>query len=224
MQYIVQPRGPGTAYRFNMRTPSALRGMMDPSTGKRFGSFIKRSLGGTRHLPTAKKLRDIRLAEVRAMEADAARGASLGDRFGIERATAWAEALRVQRAQGGPDDYEPDVQDLIEDEVRKAPKEKRKAFKKVALSGTLSLEEAVSRYLHDRRPGNGNGYAPLRKTTENDLKVAVRYLCQFLKGASDNVFLEDITTDVVSDFRGDFLPAQTSPLSDVSTHRTDLGV
>ncbi len=211
MQYIVQPRGPGTAYRFNMRTPSALKGMVDPSTGKRFGSFIKRSLGGTRHLPTAKKLRDIRLAEVRAMEADAARGASLGDRFGIERATAWAEALRVQRAQGGPDDYEPDVQDLIEDEVRKAPKEKRKAFKKVALSGTLSLEEAVTRYLHDRRPGNGNGYAPLRKTTENDLKVAVRYLCQFLQGASDNVFLEDITTNVVSDFRGDFLPAQTSP-------------
>lgn len=211
MQYIVQPRGQGTAYRFNMRTPAALRGMIDPSTGRKFGTYIKRSLGGARHLPTAKKLRDIRLAEIRAMEADAARGASLGDRFGIERATAWAEALRVQRAAGGPDDYEPDVQDLIEEEARKAPKHKRQAFKKVALSGTLSLAEAVIRYLHDRRPRNGNGYAPLRKTTENDLRVAVRYLCQFMEGAAETVFLEDITTDVVSEFRGDFLPAQISP-------------
>ncbi|MEO1140312.1 MAG: tyrosine-type recombinase/integrase [Pseudomonadota bacterium] len=211
MGYIVQPRGPGTAYRFNIRTPSALKGMLDPSTGKKFGTYIKRSLGGTRHLPTAKKLRDIRLAEVRAMEADAVKGTALGDRFSIEKASAWADALHVQRAEGGPDDYEPDVQDLIEEEVRKAPKAKRKAFQKVALSGTLSLADAVRRYLHDRRPGNGNGYAPLRKTTENDLGVAVRYLCQFLEGDSNTVFLEDITPDVVSVFRGDFLPAQTSP-------------
>lgn len=145
------------------------------------------------------------------MEADAARGASLGDRFGIERATAWAEALRVQRAEGGPDDYEPDVQDLIENEIEKAPQGKQRTFKKVALSGTLSLHDAVTRYLHDRRPGNGNGYAPLRKTAENDLRVAVRYLCQFMEAATDTVFLEDITPGVVSEFRGDFLPAQTSP-------------
>ena len=211
MKHIVQPRGEGTAYRFNMRTPSALRGLIDPSTGKKFGTYIKRSLGGTRHLPTAKKLRDIRLAEVRAMEADAVRGAALGDRFSMEKASAWAEALRVQRSNGGPDDYEPDVQDLIEEEVRKAPKARRKVFKKVALSGTLSLGDSVTRYLHDRRPGNGNGYAPLRKTTENDLGVAVRYLCRFMEGDNNTVFLEDITPELVAEFRGDFLPDQTSP-------------
>ena len=210
MKHIIQPRGDGTAYRFNIRTPSALKGMIDPSTGKKFGTYIKRSLGGTRHLPTAKKLRDIRLAEVRAMEADAMKGAALGDRFSLEKASAWAEALRVQRAEGGPDEFEPDVQDLIEEEVRKAPRARRKAFHKVALSGTLSLADAVKRYLHDRRPGNGNGYAPLRKTTENDLGVAVRYLCHFLEGESNTVFLEDITPEVVSVFRGDFLPDQTS--------------
>ncbi|WP_300055224.1 tyrosine-type recombinase/integrase [uncultured Roseobacter sp.] len=184
--------------------------MIDPSTGKNFGTYIKRSLGGTRHLPTAKKLRDIRLAEVRAMEADAVKGTALGDRFSMEKASAWAEALRVQRADGGPDDYEPDVQDLIKEEVRKAPKARRKAFQKVALSGTLSLADAVTRYLHDRRPGNGNGYAPLRKTTENDLGVAVRYLCQFMEGDDNTVFLEDITLELVAEFRGDFLPEQTS--------------
>jgi len=211
MKHIIRPRGDGTAYQFMMRTPMALKGMTDPATGRTFGRYIKRSLGGTRHLPTARKLRDIRLAEVRAMEADAVHGATLGDRFSIERASAWAEALRVQRAEGGPDEYDPDVQDLIEEEVKKAPRAKRSAFKKVALSGTLSLTDAVTRYLHDRRPGNGNGYAPLRKTTENDLWVAVRYLCRFTNGDGDSVFLEDITPDVVSEFRGDFLPAQTSP-------------
>ncbi|RED12885.1 tyrosine-type recombinase/integrase [Pontivivens insulae] len=211
MKYIIQPRGPGTAYRFNMRTPSALRGSVDPSTGKKFGAYIKRSLGGTHHLPTAKKLRDVRLAEVREMEADALVGEAIRDRFSVERAAAWAEALRNQRAQGGPERYEPDVQDLIEEEARNAPAERRGTFQRVALSGTPSIADAVARYLHDRRPGNGNGYAPLKKTTANDLKVSVRYLCAFMKGDQDTLFLEDVTSELIAEFRGDFLPEQTSP-------------
>jgi hypothetical protein len=71
MNYIIRPRGDGTAYQFMIRTPAALRGMTDPATGRTFGRYIKRSLGATRHLPTARKLRDIRLAEVRTMEAEA---------------------------------------------------------------------------------------------------------------------------------------------------------
>lgn len=81
MKHIIQPRGDGTAYQFKMRTPAALRGMKDPATGKNFGTYIKRTLGGTRHLPTAKKLRDIRLAEVRTMEADAIRGEATVKRY-----------------------------------------------------------------------------------------------------------------------------------------------
>jgi integrase len=211
MKHIIRPRGDGTAYQFKMRRPVVLDGMIDPATGKRFGTFIRRSLGATHHIPTAKKLRDIRLAEVRAMEADAVRGAALGNRFSLEKASAWAEALRVQKAEGGPDEYDPDVQDLIRDEVAKAPKAMRKAFEKVALSGTISLTDAVTRYLHDRREGNGHGYAPLRKTTQNDLGVASRYLCTYLNGDGGTVFLEDITPDTVAEFRGDYLPAKTSP-------------
>ncbi len=171
MRHITQPRGGGTAYQFKMRTPLAMKGMNDPATGKVFGTYIKRSLGATRHLPTAKKMRDIRLAEIRAMEADAIRGAELGDRFSLDRASAWAEALQVQRAKGGPDEHEPDVLDLIEAEANRAPSAKRKTFEKVALSNTLSITDAVYRYLHDRREGNGHDYAPLRKTTQNDLWV-----------------------------------------------------
>ena len=59
---------------------------------------------------------------------------------------------------------------LIEDEVERAeamPKAKRpapaklKAFTSTATSRSLSLDKAVTRYRHDRRPGNGNGYAPM---------------------------------------------------------------
>lgn len=211
MKYIIQPRGDGTAYQFKIRTPSILRGMTDPTTGKQFGTYIKRSLGGTHHIPTAKKLRDIRLAEVRAMEANAAQKA-LGDRFSIERASGWAEALRVQDAEGfDPDGCDVDVLGLIYDEIKKAPETKRKTFRRVALAGTISFNEALERYLHDRRKGNGYGYAALKKTTQNDLRVASRYFCEYMGGNGDTVFLDDITREAVLDFRGEYLPAKTSP-------------
>lgn len=212
MKYIIQPRGDGTAYQFKIRTPSILRGMTDPTTGKQFGTYIKRNLGGTNHLPTAKKVRDMRLAEVRAMEADAAQETALGGRFSLERASGWAEALRVQNAEGfDPDGSDVDIRSLIEDEIEKAPETKRETFKKVALAGTISFNEAVERYLHDRREGNGYAYAPLKRTTQNDLRVAASYFCQYMEGNGDTIFLGDITRETVLDFRGEFLPAKTSP-------------
>lgn len=55
------------------------------------------------------------------MEAQVSAGASLDRKFSLERAEGWAEALRAQNAKGGPDNYEPDVYDLIEDEVSAVP-------------------------------------------------------------------------------------------------------
>ncbi len=109
MEHIIQPRGAGTAYRFKMRTPKTLKGLTDPKTEKPFKNWITRSLGGTLHIPTAKKMRDIRLAEIRIIEAQVSAGASFDSRFSLERAEGWAEALRTQKAKGGPDDYEPDI-------------------------------------------------------------------------------------------------------------------
>lgn len=211
MEHIIQPRGVGTAYRFKMRTPKALKGKTDPKTEKPFKNWITRSLGGTSHIPTAKKMRDIRLAEIRTMEAQISVGASLDSRFSLERAEGWAEALRAQNANGGPDEYEPDIYDLIDDEVSKAPKTQRKVFKKVALSGTISLADAVERYLHDRREGNGSGYASLKDTTKNDLRKALWYLCQFKEETADTLFIDDVSVEDVEKFRGDFLPDQKSP-------------
>lgn len=211
MQHIDQPRGPGTAYRFKMRTPQVLIGHTDPQTGKPFGRWIIRTLGGERHLPTAKRLRDIRLAEVRALEADAKAGADLSGRFSLYRAEAWAEALRVQTRDGGPAPYQPDVRELIYDEIDRAPRVQRKAFTKLALSGTLSIADAVDRYLHDRREGNGLGYETLKTTTISDVWVAVRYLAKFMEAEPDALFLDDVTPGMATEFRGDFLPAQTTP-------------
>jgi hypothetical protein len=69
MQYIEQPKGPGTAYRFRMKAPLSLKGTPNPwAEGKPFGTWIIRPMAGERHLPSAKKLRDIYLAEVRKLE------------------------------------------------------------------------------------------------------------------------------------------------------------
>ena len=92
-----------------------------------------------------------------------------------------------------------------------APVAQRKAFKKVALSGTISLSDAVERYLHDRREGNGSGYAPLKDTTKNDLRKALWYLCQFMEETENTLFIDDVSVEDVEKLRVDFLPDQQSP-------------
>lgn len=72
------------------------------------------------------------------MEADAAQDTALGDRFSLDRASGWAEALRVQNAEGfDPNGSDVDIRGLIEDEIEKAPETKRKTFERVALAGTI---------------------------------------------------------------------------------------
>lgn len=200
MRYIEQPRGQGTAYRFRMKTPATLIGREDPQTGKPFGTWIIRSLGGERHLPTAKKLRDMRLAEVRTIEAEY----RASERFSQERAELWSQALRSEHSDPTL------VRDLIYDEIQAAPERRREGFRKVALASTLSLEVAVERYLSDRSPGNGFGYAPLKQTSINDLLTAVRYLADHKGHALTEVFLSDVSREDVIAFRGEYLPRQRS--------------
>jgi len=89
VRYIVQPRGPGTAYQFRIRTPSALVGMIDPETGKPFGATIKRGTGES-HLPTARKIRDRLLGSIRAAE-----DAIVGGRSPVSAVVAgrWRDAI-----------------------------------------------------------------------------------------------------------------------------------
>lgn len=200
MRYIEQPKGPGTAYRFRMKTPKDLLGSPNPwSDGKTFGTWIIRPMAGERHLPSAKKLRDIYLAEVRKLEMQY----RARRRFSLERAELWAEALR--------EDQEDDlVRHLIYDEAERAPDADRRAFFKVATATTLPLSRSVQLYLEERAPDNAYGNKPLGRTSANEVVTAVNYLCAFKKATPETLFLDDVTPEDVSNFHHEFLPAQTS--------------
>ncbi|WP_386625055.1 tyrosine-type recombinase/integrase [Sulfitobacter geojensis] len=200
MQYIEQPKGPGTAYRFRMKTPKNLRGKPNPwAEGKSIGTWIIRPMAGERHLPSAKKLRDIYLAEVRKLEIEY----RARHRFSQERAELWADAFRAER----DDTF---VRDLIYDEAEKAPESGRRTFLKVATATTLPMSKAREQYLEAREPGNPYGNKPLGKTSANEVTTAVNYLCAFMDRTPDALFLDEITPDLVSDFQHEFLPAKTS--------------
>lgn len=183
-----------------MKTPKSLHGTANPWAGdKPFGVWIIRPMGGERHLPSAKKLRDIFLAEVRKLEIEY----RAHQRFSLERAEMWAEALQTERDQTF-------VRDLIYEEAERAPKGERKAFLKVATATTLPLSTAIEKYLEARAPDNPYGNKPLSKTTANEVVTAVNYLCAFCGAKPTTLFLDDITSELVAEFQHDFLPKQPS--------------
>lgn len=201
MQYIEQPKGQGTAYRFRMKTPKGLRGRANPwSSGVTFGTWIIRPMGGEKHLPSAKKLRDIYLAEVRRLEIEY----RARDRYSPKRAELWAEAIREERED------RTFVRDLIYEEAERAPEGEREAFLKVATATTLPLSEATGQYLAARALDNPYGNKPLTRTSANEVSTAVNYLCEFMGKTPDTLFLDDITSDLVATFQHEFLPHQTS--------------
>ncbi|NOD90123.1 tyrosine-type recombinase/integrase [Ruegeria sp. HKCCD4315] len=156
-------------------------------------------MSGERHLPSARKLRDIFLAEVRKLEIEY----RVRQRFSLERAETWAEALRTERDQTL-------VRDLIYEEAEMAPEGERKAFLKVATATTLPLSRALEQYLEARAPDNPYGNKPLGKTSANEVVTAVNYLCAFCDTTPDALFLDDITPELVAAFQHEFLPKQTS--------------
>ncbi|WP_139279305.1 phage integrase SAM-like domain-containing protein [Roseovarius marisflavi] len=239
MKYIEQPKGPGTAYRFRMKVPVGLRGTPNPwADGKPFGTWIIRPMSGERHLPSAKKLRDIYLAEIRKLEVTyAAR-----QRHSLEKAEQWAEAMKSASRAIVPDrdekgfvpndeeylaSFEVDsafIRDLIYDEAERAPESDRRAFLKVATATTLPLSKAREQYLEARELGNPYGNKPLGKTSANEVVTAVNYLCAFMDRTPDTLFLDEITPDLVSNFQHEYLPAQTSkktgrPLTPATTEK-----
>ena len=215
MHYLNQPRGPGKSFVFRMTTPTTLIGKKCPFTGKPFGAEIK--LGtGTRSLPEARKKRDLYLGRVRELEI------SLSDdpRFSLGRAEGWAAEITKQEASGGvggPNDV--DVRSVLEDEMERAkalprtlrpPKETLERFEKVALRTGYPIDEAVSRYIEERKVGNRQGLKPLSKTTVNDVRTAVGYMKKFCDGG-DGLCLQDIDRKQAQQFRYEYLPQLVTP-------------
>lgn len=103
MQYLMKPRGKG--YTLRMSTPEILVGTGNPWTGKPFGREIKLGLN-TRGHAEAVRLRDVRVGQVRQLEAEAQ--ASAGQRhvgriidLTPENAAAWREIREEANCGGG---------------------------------------------------------------------------------------------------------------------------
>ncbi|MDB6176182.1 hypothetical protein PAF17_01515 [Paracoccus sp. Z330] len=92
MRYLIQPRGPGKSWVFRYVTPPELVGVPNPWDGKPLGKEIKRGLG-TRHLPTARKRRDMALGDIRKLEDCLSDGAA----FSLASAVEWREAIATAR-------------------------------------------------------------------------------------------------------------------------------
>ncbi|NIY71831.1 tyrosine-type recombinase/integrase [Marivivens donghaensis] len=202
MKYIEQPRGPNTAYRFKMKTPEALRGKPNPwREGKLFGKNIILSMDGERHLPTARKLRDQYLGEIRSLEMQL----KDADRFSVKSGEMWAELLRNSDDIDHEDESTPSLRSLFYDEIERAPKEIRDRFGEVGMAQSLSLRKAVEQYIDARRVENPFGYKPLTHSAQNELKTAIRYLCDFMEKTEENLYLDGVSKHAAMRFRGEYL-------------------
>jgi integrase len=197
-----------------MATPMALIGQVNPSTGNPFGREISIGLE-TRRLTEARHKRDIWLGELRKL----ALGIEVDGRFSLERAEAWAEEITRQEADGdgGPDDL--DIRSIVAEEIENAenlPPSKRprndtlKRFGRVALRTGYPIDDAVTRYLEERKIGNRQGLKPLSIATVNDVRTAVGYLKKF-RGGGDGLCLQDIDRKEAQRFRYEFLAQMTTP-------------
>lgn len=219
MRYLVQPRGPGKSWVFRMVTPPDLVGVPNPWDGKPLGKEIKKGLG-TRHLPTARKLRDIALGDIRRLQD----GLSDGEAFSLASAVEWREAILAARrkAQEEGDPFNVGVEFVLSDkleqaEARGVPRDQLKRFARVATGSGFPLDLAHAQYVEARRVGNPYGYEPLKRTTVMSLDTAMKHLRAFLEDEAKTACLEDVTPDVARRFRDVFLPS-------VRNHRSSEGL
>lgn len=217
----MQPRGPGTAWQFRMRTPPELIGVVDPRSGRAFGATIKRGLG-TAHTPTAERLRDEVLGDIRRAVRFAA-GCRADDQLSDDAAEGWRRAIAEQdkrHAKGAVDEHELDVRglalDIAEDAMERPPLRARaERFRAIALRQGLTLAEAEAAYLEARQPGNRTGFKPLALTTVHGLRTAVKLLAMFMERSADAVELREVGEDEAHRFRTVWLlerPSKRAPL------------
>lgn len=227
MEHLKQPRGPGTAYQFRMRTPPELRGRADPETGRPFGGEIVRGLG-TDHLPTAKKLRDETLGRVRAAVrmAGGAAGRAAGGDLGPAQAEAWAAAIAAQERHSEPEAVDvrgvfDDMMEVEEAEARRQKKPERvKAVERMrdrVLRRGPRVGPALEEFLAARAEGNRSGYKALAQTTVNDTRTAAKLLAEFMETPAEDLLMADVTAEQAHRFRVEWLPGR-------KTKRAPLGL
>ncbi|MHA7827277.1 MAG: tyrosine-type recombinase/integrase [Roseovarius sp.] len=203
MQYLTKPRGRG--YSLRMATPNVLVGTQNPWTGKPFGKEIKLGLHTQRHAE-AVRMRDVRLGQIRQLEADALANKgkkSIGKIIDLspESAAEWRRAMDEAEDPS-------EIDHVLTNELERADKagrgEEAEAFGKMVFKGAVPLEEALEMYLEERKEGNPFGYDPLAVTTALNVRASVKHLMIFL--GSEAPTLNDVTPDKVFEFRKEYLP------------------
>lgn len=214
---LEQPRGKGFSLR--IKTPDALVGTTNPWTGKPFGKTLKLGLNTRRHAE-AVRIRDVRIGQLRQLEAEAIAAAGRPNIGGIidlspENAREWREL----RAEVG-DKYDHVLTDQLERAARAGYPREAQRFADVVLKGKLPLDEALGQYLEDRREGNPLGLDPLKPATMADVRSSMKHLMKFM---GDGATLAEVSPSRAFKFLTEYLPhtAGVSPTT-VDKHTTHL--
>lgn len=215
MNYLKQPRGPGTSWVFRMVTPRELVGIPNPWDGKPLRKEVRRGLG-TRHLPEARKRRDVALGDIRRLQGRL----SDGEAFSLTSAFEWRDAVLAEQseAEAQGDGHNVATEFVLTDKLERAeakgfPQEQLKRFARVATGKGFPLDRAVDQYVEARRPGNPFGFDPLKKATVANLETAVKHLRAFLGDEAKTACLEDVTPELAQRFRDAYLPTVRGPRS-----------
>ncbi|MFW2544037.1 tyrosine-type recombinase/integrase [Primorskyibacter sp. 2E107] len=205
-----------------MATPEVLIGTESPWTSRPFGKEIKLGLN-TRNHAEAVRVRDIRIGQIRQLEAEAEASAgkkTVGKIIDLtpENAAEW-RAMRAESSN--PEGLDHILIDKLEHAAEAGKEREASAFGQMVFKGAVPLSDALKMYLEDRSEGNPYGFDPLATTTALDVKTSVRHLSKFLD--TETPILPDITADVAFRFRTQYLPlvAKVGPKT-IAKHMTLL--
>jgi len=165
MQYLLKPRGKG--YSLRMPTPVVLVGTENPWTGRAFGREIKLGLNTRRHTE-AIRIRDVRVGQIRQLEAEALAATGRSGVGGVidlspESAEGWRQ-MRAEANQDERDEIDHVLVDQLEAAATAGKNKKAEAFGARVFKGAMPLDEALEKYLSERQPGNPFGFDPLAKS------------------------------------------------------------
>lgn len=220
MMYLTKPRGRG--YSLRMKTPDILIGTTNPWTNKPFGREIKLGLNTTRH-SEALRTRDIRIGQIRQLEADALASAgrkSVGRMIDLtpESAAEW-RALRVTSPDSDAIDHI--LTDKLEQAENAGYGKQARSFGRMVFDGAMPLDNVVELYITERSEGNPFGYDPLAVTTAQNLRSSVKHLKASL--GLEAPTLHDVTPKAAFHFRAHYLPLTAKvSYATVSKHLTLL--
>lgn len=200
MRHLIKPRGKG--YSLRMATPEALVGTENPWTGKAFGREIKLGLN-TREHAEALRMRDVRVGQIRQLEAKAlaARGGGIID-LSPEAAEEWRQ-MRADVSDAQRDGMDHVLVDQLEAAASAGKDTEAKAFGARVFKGAMPLREASEVYLTERSVGNPYGYKPLAVTTALNVRSTIGHLVEFLGGGDP--LLQDVTGERAFAFRTKYL-------------------